>query len=57
MNRSAVGVVVLGMARSGTSAVTGMFVSAGFYIGSGDELMGPTRATRPATSRTSGSGG
>jgi hypothetical protein len=40
MNRSAVGVVVLGMARSGTSAVTGMFVSAGFYVGSGDELMG-----------------
>jgi hypothetical protein len=41
MNRSAAGVVILGMARSGTSAVTGMFVSAGFYAGSNVDLMGP----------------
>jgi hypothetical protein len=33
------GVVVLGPSRSGTSAVTGMFVSAGFCAGPGDELM------------------
>jgi hypothetical protein len=35
----AVGVVVLGMGRSGTSAVTRMFASTGFFAGHRDELM------------------
>jgi hypothetical protein len=33
------GVVVLGMHRSGTSAVNGMFVSAGFYLGEPDDAL------------------
>ncbi len=38
------GVVVLGMGRSGTSAVTRMFVSAGFFAGRDEDLMGATDA-------------
>lgn len=38
----AVGVVVLGMSRSGTSAVTRMFVSAGFFAGHDEDLMPAT---------------
>jgi hypothetical protein len=41
MGRPAVGVLILGMARSGTSAVAAMFVSAGFYAGRDGDLMGP----------------
>lgn len=33
------GAVILGMSRSGTSAVTAMFIHAGFYAGAADELM------------------
>lgn len=35
----AVGAVVFGMGRSGTSAVTGTLVSSGFYAGADSELM------------------
>lgn len=42
--RSAVGVVVVGMGRSGTSAVTGMFASAGFFVGRDDDLMPATES-------------
>lgn len=35
------GVTVLGMHRSGTSAVAGVFVAAGFYAGNDDELLPP----------------
>lgn len=42
-----VGVVVLGMGRSGTSAVTGMFVRAGFFAGVADDLM-PANFANPA---------
>lgn len=35
------GVTVLGMHRSGTSAVAGVFVAAGFYAGNDDELVPP----------------
>lgn len=38
---SALGVLVLGMHRSGTSAVAGMFARAGFFPGREDELMPP----------------
>lgn len=38
------GIVVLGMGRSGTSAVTAMFLRAGFYAGETDELMPATDA-------------
>jgi hypothetical protein len=38
------GVVVLGMGRSGTSAVTRMFVSARFFAGRDEDLMGATDA-------------
>lgn len=38
------GVVVLGMDRSGTSAVAALFVAAGFYAGNDDDLMPPDRA-------------
>jgi hypothetical protein len=38
---SAVGVVVLGVGRSGTSAITRAFVSAGFFAGRKDEVVGP----------------
>jgi hypothetical protein len=41
-----VGVVVLGMSRSGTSAVTGMFAAAGFHVGSEAELM-PANPANP----------
>ncbi|HEX3691741.1 MAG TPA: hypothetical protein VHU13_00210 [Solirubrobacteraceae bacterium] len=41
-SRRSVGVVVLGMGRSGTSSVTRMFVKAGFFAGSSSELMGAT---------------
>jgi hypothetical protein len=41
---SDIGVIVLGMSRSGTSAVTGMFVHAGFFGGRADELSGATEA-------------
>jgi hypothetical protein len=44
--RGAIGVVVLGMGRSGTSAVTEMFVAAGFHAGAADELM-PANAFNP----------
>jgi hypothetical protein len=37
---AAAGVVVLGMGRSGTSAVTRMFAKAGFFAGRPDELIG-----------------
>ncbi len=37
---AAVGVVVLGMGRSGTSAVSRMFVRAGFFAGAEDDLLG-----------------
>lgn len=40
----AIGVVVLGMGRSGTSSVTRMFANAGFFVGSDDELMPATEA-------------
>jgi hypothetical protein len=36
-----IGVVVLGMHRSGTSAVAGMFVRAGYFAGSADDLIPP----------------
>ncbi len=42
-----VGVVVVGMGRSGTSAVTGMFTSAGFFAGRDDDLM-PASESNPA---------
>ena len=42
--RSNIGVVVLGMSRSGTSAVAGMFVRAGFFSGPADQLSGATEA-------------
>jgi hypothetical protein len=40
--REATGVVVLGMSRSGTSALTRAFVRAGYYVGDGDRLAAPT---------------
>lgn len=40
----AVGIVVLGMGRSGTSAVTRMFTSTGFFAGRQDDLMPATEA-------------
>lgn len=40
----ALGVVVLGMGRSGTSAVTGMLASAGFFVGERPDLMPATDA-------------
>jgi hypothetical protein len=40
----AIGVIVLGMGRSGTSAVTGMFVGAGFFGGRDEDLMPATDA-------------
>jgi hypothetical protein len=40
----AIGVVILGMGRSGTSAVTRMFAKAGFYVGAEDDLMPATDA-------------
>ncbi len=43
----AVGVVILGMGRSGTSAVTGMFASAGFFVGQKQDLM-PAAEANPA---------
>jgi hypothetical protein len=36
------GIVVHGMGRSGTSAVAGMFVRAGFFAGRESDLLGPT---------------
>lgn len=42
--RPADGVVVLGMSRSGTSAVAGMLVSAGFHAGQAEQLMEPSDA-------------
>jgi hypothetical protein len=42
-----IGVVILGMHRSGTSAVAGMFVCAGFFAGRDDDLMPPS-ADNPA---------
>ena len=41
-----VGVVVLGMGRSGTSSVTRMFASAGFFVGEENELM-PANEANP----------
>ncbi len=41
-----IGVVVLGMSRSGTSAVTAMFAAAGFHVGPQSELMAPSEANR-----------
>lgn len=41
------GVVILGMGRSGTSAVTGMFASTGFFAGRGNDLM-PATESNPA---------
>jgi hypothetical protein len=38
------GVVILGTARSGTSALTSMFISAGFYAGAPSALMAPNYA-------------
>ena len=38
----AAGVVVLGMGRSGTSAVAGMFTSAGFFAGHDDDVLPAT---------------
>lgn len=40
-NDGAQGVVVHGMGRSGTSAITGLFVRSGFYVGHDDDLMPP----------------
>jgi hypothetical protein len=40
----ALGIVVLGMGRSGTSAVTRMLTNAGFFAGHDDELMQATEA-------------
>lgn len=42
-----VGVVVLGMGRSGTSAVTAMFVRAGFFAGTDEDLL-PANEANPA---------
>ena len=39
MTDGAIGVVVYGMGRSGTSAVTGLFARAGYYLGEADDLM------------------
>lgn len=44
MSDDKVGVVVLGMGRGGTSAVTRMFVSAGFFAGRNEDLMEATEA-------------
>jgi hypothetical protein len=44
MSDDNVGVAVLGMGRSGTSAVTRMFVSAGFFAGRDEDLMEATEA-------------
>jgi hypothetical protein len=38
----ALGLLVLGMHRSGTSAVAGLLAAAGFAAGAGDDLMGPS---------------
>jgi hypothetical protein len=46
VERRLIGVVVLGMSRSGTSAVTAMFAAAGFHVGPQSELMGPSEANR-----------
>lgn len=43
---SAVGVVILGMGRSGTSSVAGMFTSAGFFAGRDGDLM-PENQSNP----------
>lgn len=40
-DRRLAGAVVLGAARSGTSAITRMLVCAGFFAGRNDELLGP----------------
>jgi hypothetical protein len=42
MSDDNLGVVVLGMGRSGTSAVTRMFATAGFFVGRDEDLMGAT---------------
>lgn len=42
MSDDKLGVVVLGMGRSGTSAVTRMFATAGFFAGRDEDLMGAT---------------
>lgn len=39
--RDRLGVLVLGMHRSGTSAVTGLFAESGYFIGADSELMEP----------------
>jgi hypothetical protein len=44
LDQQAIGVVVFGMSRSGTSAVTGMFAAAGFHVGIPDDLMPPSHA-------------
>jgi hypothetical protein len=38
------GAVILGMSRSGTSAVASTFAAAGFFVGVDGEVMGPTAA-------------
>ena len=37
----ALGVIVHGMGRSGTSSVAGLFVASGYFAGQDDELMEP----------------
>ena len=44
---TAVGAVVLGMGRSGTSAVTGALVAAGFYAGGEAPLRASAIASAP----------
>ena len=48
----ALGVVVHGMARSGTSGVAGLFVASGYYAGQDDELLSPTTEIPPGNTRT-----
>jgi len=44
LRSSAVGIVVYGMGRRGTSAVTGLFASCGCYIGRDEDLLAPNKA-------------
>ena len=51
--RDEAGVVVLGMGRSGTSAMTAMFVRAGFFAGTDKDLLPANEANLAGTARTS----
>jgi hypothetical protein len=46
MSRRAVGVVICGMGRSGTSAVAGLFASSGYYVARDEDLM-PASPSNP----------